>query len=69
LPPRITRISFDAVREVVCHRVPDSDGPDGMRIWLVTRDGAEVPLIKRAGWSDDAVERLREIFGEMVRAV
>jgi hypothetical protein len=69
LRPRITRVSFDAVREVVCRRVPDSEGADGMRIWLVARDGAEVPLIKRAAWSDDVFDRLREIFGEIVRAV
>ena len=65
-PPVSRRFSAGEVEAIVCERVPDSDGPDGLRIRLRCRSGEEVALIKRAGWSEEVVARLREAVGDKV---
>ena len=65
--PVVRAFAGTEVAEVVCAWYRVDDGPDGMTIALRTRDGEEVPLIKRAAWSDDVFELLRSVFGDRVR--
>jgi hypothetical protein len=62
----VRRFTIDEVDSIVCERYRGSEGQDGMRITLVGQDGARTPLLKRGGWSDEVVQKLRTILGDKV---
>jgi hypothetical protein len=62
--PTVRRFAAGNTRAVLCERVPNSEGSDGLRIALITDDGARTALITRAAWSDDVVGQLRAVLGD-----
>lgn len=62
--PKVRGFAANCVRSVVCERVPNSEGSDGLWIALITDDGARTALITRASWSDDVVGQLRAVLGD-----